>query len=175
MVGVDETCYRIPRDYGFGLRGDQRLLEDGSELVQPQVQQPAPQPEPQAGQAGEHPDVALIRSWAEGREFAQEGHKDRSWVAFQLNDLYAQPEWANRPITDKLSHIDTLYKEMRGGGQQRSTPSVLADGSGGGGRQRSRGRSAVDQLSAEQKAVAVHMFPEKAPREAYAAYARGLK
>jgi len=137
---------------------------------------PAPPAPPQQAGDGEHPDVALIRNWAEARPYAQEGHKDRAWVAFQLNDLYSNPEWANRPVQDKLTQIDSMYGEMRGGAQPNTpTPNapVLGDGSGGGGRR--RGRSQVDQLSEAQKTVAVHMFPEKNPRDAYSAYARGLK
>jgi hypothetical protein len=137
----------------------------------------APQQPQQPADIEDHPDVATIRGWAAERPWAQQGHKDHAWTAYQLNNLYASPEWADRPIEQKLAQVDNIYRDLQGG-QPQAAPQqapVLADGSGGRGRSRRGGQSSADRLSDAQKTVAIHMFPDKSPRDAYAAYARGIK
>tara|TARA_R110000822_G_scaffold49674_11_gene130109 strand:- start:4647 stop:5501 length:855 start_codon:yes stop_codon:yes gene_type:complete len=133
----------------------------------PPKQQAAPQQQEQQ----EHPDVSAIRNWSSSRAWAQEGHEDRSWAAFQLNDLYTSPEWADRPVSEKLGEVERRYTELSGTKQSSRQAPVLDQK--GETRRRSSGTSG--KLSDAQKAVALRMFDDKPREEAYKLYAQGLE
>ena len=133
--------------------------------TQPQQQPPQPTAEP------EHADVAKIRDWSATRPWTQEGHKDRSWAAFQLNELYTTAEWQNTTVEQKTAEVERRYNEMA---SQPTTPAAAPVLDQRGSPRRRSGATSV-KLSEAQKAVAVRMFDDKTRDEAYAEYAKGLE
>ena len=134
----------------------------------------AQQPQPAADTQQEHPDVSVIRDWSGQRAWSQEGHKDRTWAAFQLNELYQSPEWADRSVREKLGEVDRRYGELSGNGtaapqRAAATQAQVLDQTGST-KRRSSGKVS---LSEAEKAVSVRMFPELSRQEAYTKYATG--
>lgn len=137
-----------------------------AELYSGQTQQPArkaePEPKPQDKGLPEW-EAATIAEWAKDRPFAQDKSPDQEWVAKELNALYADPQWAQRPVEDKLDEIDRRYtQKSRPKGQQ------VLDGQGA-----SRGAGRGPKLSEDEKGVARMLFPNLPAKDAYAKYAAG--
>lgn len=133
--------------------------------------QPATQPAQPQAQDQEHPDVPRIREWGAQRPWMQEGSPDRAWGAMQLNDMYNSPEWADRPVEEKLAQLEKTYTDLRAPSRQADTTQPQVLGQEGSPRPKSSG---TVSLNNDQKAIAVRMFPDKTAAEAHKAYAKGL-
>lgn len=173
-LGYLQAQLQEAMDLGDAARSTQ-IISQISQMTAQAAAPPAnygqPAAQPATTQEQEHPDVAQIREWSSSRPWSQEGHKDRPWAAFQLNELYQSPEWSDRPVVEKLTEVERRYNDYSKPGQQAQPAQPQVLGQEGSPRPKSSG---TVSLNTDQKAIAVRMFPDKSAAEAYKAYGKGL-
>lgn len=142
-------------------------IEVNARTTAPAKATPAPvetQQPPSGNEAWVPPEeLEAINAWAKERPFARGGDYQK-WTAAQVYDLYSDPEWEARPITDKLAEVDRRYKVKT----RPAGASVLAPN----GDQRPPQRK-PNGLTGDEKKVAWMIFPDKSKADAEAEYARG--
>lgn len=140
-----------------------RIQRELAELNVPQ--KPVTKTEEPAPKAALPQDEAsAIADWASERPYAQDGNKWQQWTAAQLNELYVDPDWMDKPIDDKLEEVDRRYRS-----RTKPRSAEVLDGQGGAAK-----ANRTPKLSDEQKAVARMLFADMKPNDAYARYAKGM-
>ena len=125
---------------------------------------PRREPEPEPDATVDQGDLQQIATWASTREWTQQGNRYQRWARSQIEDLYDDPDWAERPVEDKLVEVDRRYTK-------RTQPSGGEVLSGGDSAPPSRG----PKLTGDQKKVAAAMYGDMPPKDAYARYAKGME
>lgn len=135
------------------------------------TQQPQRREEPRPQQQDAAPisetDIRTINQWAANRPFARPDSPDHEWTKNELGKLYTDPDWDLAPIDEKLREVDRRYKAKAA----PKRADVLTGSSDQPGRRGNRDNG----LTEAQKAVAVRMFSDLKPADAYKAYAEGMK